>query len=716
MLSIEKLVEIGRLDQYEIIEKIGSGGMSTVYRALDTNLNRLVALKVFNPGSDSEILTRFFNEGPLMAGLDDHPNIANVYTAGEDKGYNYIAMEYVKGRTLRKIIKDYVSEGEMMPVDDALKIFKQILEALAYAHDSGIVHRDINPNNIMVTENGEVKVLDFGIAKDLLKKDRKKTDPGTPLGTFSYLSPEQITDPLNIDYRSDQFQAGIVLYELLTGVHPFIDLAVRSGSTYSKAVEDAIEKHNPVFPSKHNPEIPRHLENIMMKMFEKKPDKRYEKVGELLEDLKFYEQNKKISAGGYKLRRGWRSIKKRPIITIGTIALTALLVIGTSEYIDYRFSPAYVMNQLTALEPSQTTKFVELLTELEPRLYEQAKNWNIPKGRFPFAVYSEPEWLCPDPVGAKHDGKIIRIYGRGYLRTNDEELRSLALTKTAEMSKEIGLNYDDGNERILDAYQTAVSLDVNVSEYEQLILEAADDIAGRFDPDHNIIVFKTDSLGNPRIRADWMRKTNILWKAAEIRPDGKYDYAAIARAHIDKSIDMFILPDGTIREYSYFDRHAGEWRVSNYFAPSPDSEFARGNAQVVQSLLDAFRAADNVDYLNIACLCADHYLALHPEDSICFMDISGTHPSMQPDAGADVFWISVLLDLEELTGIKKYGEEAYRHFWYITKNNLNTDPNRDGIVTDCTYMIAEEYEGCSSLIFVDNEYLEILARILERES
>src|ERR1700739_2108849 len=218
-----------RLDSYELVAQIGAGGMGEVYKAHDTKLGRDVAIKVLPEAfaHDPERLARFQREAKMLASLN-HPNIATIYGLEQSNGTNYLVMELVSGETLAERVK---REGPV-PVEEALKIAVQIVEALEAAHEKGIIHRDLKPANVKVTPEGKVKVLDFGLAK-AFEGDTANDDPsnsptlsiaatmhGMILGTAAYMSPEQARGK-NVDKRTDIWAFGCVLYELLTGKQAF---------------------------------------------------------------------------------------------------------------------------------------------------------------------------------------------------------------------------------------------------------------------------------------------------------------------------------------------------------------------------------------------------------------------------------------------------------------------------------------------------------------
>lgn len=258
-------------DRYEILDKIGTGGMSDVYKAMDHILGREVAVKVLKQefAEDVTFVTKFRSEAQSAAGLE-HPNIVNIYDVGSENGMYYIVMEYVEGITL----KTYIEKKGQLNFKEAISIAIQVGRGIEAAHNKGIIHRDIKPQNIIISTEGKVKVTDFGIAR----ATSSNTIHADVMGSVHYASPEQARNGY-VDGKSDIYSLGIVMYEMVTGRVPF-----DGDTTVAVALQHLQEEM--VAPSAYAPDLPISLEKIILKCTMKSPDRRYAAIEDLLLDLK----------------------------------------------------------------------------------------------------------------------------------------------------------------------------------------------------------------------------------------------------------------------------------------------------------------------------------------------------------------------------------------------------------------------------------------------
>jgi serine/threonine protein kinase len=270
---------MGKLtENYTIISQLGKGGMGAVYLAQDKRLDRKVAIKVLTLNENlsleqkSEIIARFQKEAKAIAKLS-HPNVVAIHDIGEDNGEYYMVMEFLEGKSIGSIL----DKDKKLPIQECIDISIQICKALDYIHSNSIVHRDIKPDNIIITKNNIAKITDFGIAQNDSDQMRLTQD-GTILGSIMYISPEQLRNSKEVDNRADIFSYGVTLYQMITGKMPF------DGETVGEVVTKILSSQ-PELPRKYNPDIPFELERIIMKALNKDREKRYQNMKEMEKDL-----------------------------------------------------------------------------------------------------------------------------------------------------------------------------------------------------------------------------------------------------------------------------------------------------------------------------------------------------------------------------------------------------------------------------------------------
>jgi serine/threonine-protein kinase len=263
--------------RYEIIEELGKGGMGKVYKAVDTKINEKIALKLIKSeiASDKKSLERFGNELKLARKIT-HKNVGKMFDINEEAGTHYITMEYVSGQDLKALMK----QTGQLTIGTSISISKQICEGLTEAHKLGVVHRDLKPNNVMIDEEGQVRIMDFGIARSL--KDKGITAAGIMIGTPEYMSPEQ-AEATEVDQRSDIYSLGVILYEMLTGRLPFEGETPLSVAMKHKGV-------TPEEPIQYNTQISDDLNRVILRCLEKEKDKRYQNAKDVSSELENIEK------------------------------------------------------------------------------------------------------------------------------------------------------------------------------------------------------------------------------------------------------------------------------------------------------------------------------------------------------------------------------------------------------------------------------------------
>jgi eukaryotic-like serine/threonine-protein kinase len=391
------------ISHYKILEKLGEGGMGVVYKAHDTELDRTVALK-FLPSyltTDANEKERFYHEARAASALN-HPNVTTIYEIKEHEGRLFLAMECVEGKTLKKLV-----EQDPLPIKRVLDLAIQACDGLAAAHEKGVVHRDIKSDNIMVTPKGQVKIMDFGLAK--VKGATKLTKAGSTLGTAAYMSPEQAQGE-EVDHRTDIFSFGVVLYEMLTGKLPF-------RGEHQAALMYSLINEDPVPIARFNDKVTPTLEQIILKALAKERDERYQHIDDMLADLRRERKNLEYAKAGYATVSTISQVTppaaspiagKRPgksLLKYGMIAGAAVIVIAAFVFFNpFNFQ---ISTQKSSAAPEKNTLAV---------------------------MYFEN---IPDPEDKDHTGEMLtNLLTTSLFKTKDIEV--ISRERLYDIQKELG--------------------------------------------------------------------------------------------------------------------------------------------------------------------------------------------------------------------------------------------------------------------------------------
>ncbi|MGN1148576.1 MAG: Stk1 family PASTA domain-containing Ser/Thr kinase, partial [Lachnospiraceae bacterium] len=441
------MIKIGMMigDRYEILEKIGTGGMSDVYKAKCHKLNRFVAVKVLKQefSENANFVSKFRVEAQAAAGLM-HPNIVNVYDVGEENGIYYIVMELVEGITLKK----YIEKKARLSYKEAVSIAIQVSMGIEAAHNNHIIHRDIKPQNIIISKEGKVKVTDFGIAKAATSN----TITSNVMGSVHYTSPEQARGGYS-DEKSDIYSLGITMFEMLTGRVPF------NGETTVAIAIKHIQEEMPS-PKEFVPEIPTSVEQIVLKCCQKSPDRRYQSMGELIEDLKqslINPEDDFVVMNDPDAEAATRFISDRDMAQIKK----------QSEHRDY-------MDEALRLK-SDTGPMHE--DEYEDEYYEDDYNPGVERITTILTVVAGIVICC---VIIFFVGKITGIFGFGG-KDNETPTRtesSAVETETVTMIAVAGMSVADAQKSLKDMGLSAEVTYVESEAYEQNIVISSDVTAG----------------------------------------------------------------------------------------------------------------------------------------------------------------------------------------------------------------------------------------------
>ncbi|KAA3617749.1 MAG: hypothetical protein D8M58_00640 [Calditrichaeota bacterium] len=514
---------------YKVIEKLGEGGMGVVYLAEDSKLERRVAIK-FLPHhitANSDERKRFEIEAKAAAALN-HPNIATIHAIEESDTEMFLVMEYIEGKELRNIVRAYCDTPQ--PINKTIDYAIQIAGGLQAAHEKGIVHRDIKSSNIMVTEDGKVKIMDFGLAK--FHGSAQLTQIGTTLGTAAYMSPEQARGD-EVDHRSDIWSFGVVLYEMLTGELPF-------KGEYEQAVIYNILNESPESMTEHSADITEELVHIMDKCLQKEPSNRYQNAEEIIRDLSGkYEQSKSIKISTKKNENAQN--KKRGNYYIAAIAGFLIIVFG-----GYLFFTQKAEDNLTVkdklivlpfenLGPSEEEYFAEGITEEITSRLSSLKSLAV-ISRKSARQYRETEKTIKQ-IGEELGVKYILEGTVRWARNPDGTDRVRITPQLIQTKQDVNIWTHIYEETIEDIFRVQSEIAHNVVKELGITLEASEVQNLNKTPTENIEAYQSYIRGiyylnRPHFTRElWLKAVESFEHAVKLDPHFALAYAALSKTH-----------------------------------------------------------------------------------------------------------------------------------------------------------------------------------------
>ena len=516
--------------RYQIIEELGKGGMGKVYKAVDTRINEKIALKLIKPeiASDKKTLERFGNELKLARKIT-HKNVGKMFDINEEEGTHYITMEYVSGGDLKKFIR----RSKQLTIGTAISIAHQVCDGLTEAHELGIVHRDLKPNNIMIDDNGNARIMDFGIARSV--KAKSLTGSGVMIGTPEYMSPEQV-EAKDIDQRSDIYSLGIIMYEMLTGRLPF-----EADTPFAIGVKHKSE--TPKNPKEFNQQIPDDLSSVILKCLEKGKESRFQYVGAVNSELARIEQGLPMTDRAVAKKRPLTSkeitvqfsMKK---ILIPIMAILALIAMGLILWSPWSQKDATQIGEkrtsiavlpFADVSPQKDQEyFCDGMTDEIISKLSKIKGWKV-MNRTSMMLYKESE---KDPKTIGQELGVATIL-EGSVRMEGGNIRILAQLINAEDGFQIWSELYEGKLEGMFVIQNDIAEDIAYALKAELIPEEREQLQKR--PTENLNAYKLYLQGQffieKRTEKDLKKAIEVFSLAIEEDPAYALLYVGLATAY-----------------------------------------------------------------------------------------------------------------------------------------------------------------------------------------
>jgi len=519
--------------RYEIIEELGKGGMGRVYRVEDKKIKREIALKLIKPevAADKKMIERFRNELKLARDIAQR-NVCRMYDLGEEKGKHYITMEYVSGGDLKRFIR----RSKRLDTGTAISIAKQICEGLEEAHSLGIIHRDLKPNNIMIDDNGNVRIMDFGIARTI--KGKGITGSGVMIGTPEYMSPEQV-EAKDIDQRSDIYSLGIIMYEMLTGRIPFeADTPFAIGIKHKSEI--------PKDPKELNPQIPDDLSGVILKCLEKEKENRHQSAGEVRSELENIEKGipttdrvvpkkRPLTSKEITVTFGRRWILVASLFAVVILAGLAIIFFSNKEPAPLQDKKMIVVLPFENLGTQEDESLVNGLA-----LAIMARLTGIPGlgviDQSSAIQYKNTKKSIQEIAGELGVDVILKGTVR-WQKTSGSSSRIRVTPQLINVSDATQLWADELEYEINDVFQVESDIARQVVEALGIVLLEPERLALEEKPTENNEAYQAylrglDYLFNPDYSEDILRmKVQMFERAVEFDPDFALAYAALSRSH-----------------------------------------------------------------------------------------------------------------------------------------------------------------------------------------